>query len=192
MDFDIIFLTGPQGCGKGTQGRRLAEKLGFFFWDTGAVLREVVAEGTDLGKRVGDLINNGIFLPDEMLIEVAEHRLLKIPEGQGIIFDGVPRRIGQANFLLDFLANVRKQAKMVTLLIDLPREESLKRILRRAEIEKRVDDTPAAIEKRLNFYEETIKPTIDFLKTKTTFIEVDGRPPVEEVAKAIDAALDLS
>lgn len=190
LDFDTIFITGPQGSGKGTQAKRLAEKLGFFHWDMGSILRGVLQEGdTPLAKKV-EVINQGIFLTDEVIIEVAEDRLKKIPPTQGLIFDGLPRRPVQARFLLDFLKGQgRKQP--LTLFVDVPRAVSVERILSRAKIEGRVDDTPEAIDKRLQFYEEVIVPLMEMLKQETRFVRVDGTPSVDEVEKSIDTALGI-
>ena len=190
MDFDVVFIVGPQGSGKGTQGKLLAEKLGFFFWDMGAILREVRKENTPLGKQVSAM-DQGVLLTDETILEVAKGKLAAIPLDPGVIFDGIPRRLGQAEFLLDYLKAHRKK-KMVTLFIDLPREGSLKRLLLRAEKEGRADDTPEAIDARLRQYEDAIKPTLEYLKKETTFKSIDGRPSIPEVEKSVDAALGLS
>ncbi len=189
-NFDTIFMTGPQGSGKGTQGKRLAKKLDFFSWDTGAELRAIAAEHTPLGEKVAGIINGGQFLSDEMLIEILKERLPSITQGKGIIFDGVPRRMGQADFLLNFLKS-RPRKGMVTLYIDVPREISVERLLLRAETEGRADDTPEAIDKRLKFFEEVIMPVMEKLKKETKYIVVDGRPSVDEVEKSIDAALGI-
>ncbi len=189
-DFNVIFMTGPQGSGKGTQGKRLAAKLGFFLWDTGENLRKIAAEKTPLGEEVAGIINSGSFLSDELLIKILKDRLPRIPQDTGIIFDGVPRRMGQAEFLFDFLKEEHRE-KLVTVYIDLPREESVKRLLLRAKTEGRVDDTPEAIDKRLKFFEEVILPVMAYLKQKTTYIEVDGRPSIDEVTQHINVALGI-
>jgi adenylate kinase len=190
MNLNTIFFIGPQGSGKGTQAKILAKKLGFFHWDMGAILREVGRTATDLGKKVKNLIDTGVLLKDDDLYEVVTFKLDQIDPGQGVIFDGIPRRVGQAEFLLDFL---KKQGRkdFATLFVNLPREESLARLLKRAEIEKRADDTREKIGFRLKQYEEDTLPVLDFLKTQSTFIEIDGTPKVEEVATKINAALGL-
>ena len=190
FDFEVIFMTGPQGSGKGTQGKRLAAKLDFFLWDMGAVLRSIATEDTPLGREVADIINNGNFLGDDLLIEILKDRLSSLPPGKGLIFDGVPRRMGQAEYILKFLRE-QHRSRFVTVSIDLPREESVKRLMLRAKTEGRVDDTPEAIDKRLKFFEDVIKPMMEYLKQETTYIEIDGRPSIDEVEKAIDAALGL-
>jgi adenylate kinase len=189
LSFDTILLLGPQGSGKGTQGKLLAEKLGFLFWEMGEIFREISTEDTPLGKKVS-VINQGTLLSDEVVIEVAKERLVKVAVGQGIIFDGIPRRLGQAKFLIDFLKGQNRK-KPVTIFLDLPREETFKRLAIRAEQERRVDDTPEAIEARLRQYEEAIRPTIEYLKTETVFIAIDGRPSVEEIEKDVDGALGI-
>ncbi|MDR3581874.1 MAG: nucleoside monophosphate kinase [Candidatus Pacebacteria bacterium] len=189
-NFDTIFMTGPQGSGKGTQGKRLAAKLGFFSWDTGAELRAIAAQDTPLGHEVAGIINGGQFLSDEMLIRILEDRLPAIPEGKGIIFDGVPRRMGQAEYILGFLKSKPRKG-MVTIHIDLPREESVKRLLLRAKTEGRVDDTPEAIDKRLQFFDEVIMPVMEVLKKETRYLMIDGRPSMDEVEKSIDDALGI-
>src|SRR5271154_1996435 len=102
MEFDVIFIAGPQGSGKGTQGKKLAEKLGFLFWGMGGILREICKEDTPLGKRIVALVDDGTLLSDEDIFEVLKARLPAVPRDRGIIFDGVPRRLGQAKFLIPF------------------------------------------------------------------------------------------
>lgn len=189
MDFDIIFITGPQGSGKGTQGKMLAKKLGFLFWDTGAILRELMEEDTPLAKKIA-VINNGTLLSDEVIIEVLKERLGILPQGQGVVFDGVPRRLGQAEFILKYLRDQHRK-KPITIFLSLPRETSLERLLSRAKKEGREDDTLRGIEKRLDAYDEATKPTLEYLRKETRFMEIDGRPAIAEIEKNIDAALGL-
>ena len=188
---DAIFILGPQGSGKGTQGRLLAEKLGFFFWEMGGVLRAnrdfVLADG----EKVGEILDRGAYLSDAQLFEILNLKLPEIPDGKGIIFDAIPRRIGQAEFILKWLAE-RGNKNLVTIFLNLPREESLRRLMLRAEIEKRADDTLAAIRSRLKLYEEVTLPILDYMRTHTKFIEIDGSPSVSEVTNEIDKAMGLN
>jgi len=190
MNLNTIFLIGPQGSGKGTQARKLAEKLNFFYWEMGGILREVAQEGTELGNTVKNLIDNGILLEDELLLKVVKARLDTIPSGKGVIFDGIPRRIGQAQFLTDYLKK-QGRSEFTTLFINLPREASINRLLARAEKQNRKDDTREAIEIRLGFYDRDTVPVLNFLKTQSTFFEIDGQPPVEEVTATINKTLSL-
>jgi adenylate kinase len=189
MDFDVIFVAGPQGSGKGTQGKKLAARLGFLFWEMGATLREILAEDTPLSHAI-KMIDHGTLLSDETIIEVLKLKLPGILQNKGLIIDGIPRRLGQAQFVVEFFKEHGK-TKLATIFIDLPREESIRRLLLRAQHESRVDDTPGAIETRFRYYDEVMKPAMDYLKTETTFILVDGTPSVDEVAASIDAALGI-
>lgn len=189
MEFDVIFIAGPQGSGKGTQGRKLAEKLGLLFWDMGKTLRAVSTEDSTLGRRVA-VINQGVLLTDEVIIEVLKERLPKVLDQRGVVFDGVPRRLGQAQFLVEFLREKGK-SKMATIFIDLNREECIKRLLLRAQHESRVDDTPEIIETRFRYYDEVMKPAMDYLRAETKFITIDGAPSPDEVEKSVDTALGV-
>ncbi len=188
MTFDTIFFIGPQGSGKGTQARLLAEQLGFFYWEMGGILREVAKSGTDLGNKVGALIDQGVLLTDDILLEVVKQKISGIPKEQGIIFDGIPRRLGQAQYLLDYLHSIGHQ-QYVTIFIDLPRTESLARLMKRAEVEHRKDDTEEKINFRLDQYEKDTLPVLEILRERSTFITIDGRPAIEEVTEAINASL---
>lgn len=188
MHFDTIFIIGPQGSGKGTQARLLAEKYNLFYWEMGRVLRDLAQEQTPLAKQVNDLINKGVLLGDDLLLSVFKDRMNAIPAEQGVIFDGIPRRIGQAEFVLNFLRE-QGRADIATLFIDIPREESVNRLLLRSQKEGRQDDTKEAINLRLDQYEQDTVPVLDYLRQNSTFIAIDGRPPVAEVAAAVEEAL---
>jgi adenylate kinase len=190
MSLNTIFLIGPQGSGKGTQARVLAERLGFFYWEMGGILREVAKSDTPLGKEVKAMVDQGILLPDEKLYEVVSSRLSEISTNKGVIFDGIPRRINQAEFLMNFLQK-QGRSNFVTLFIDVPKEESLKRLSLRAQKEGRADDTPEKIELRLKQYYTDTLPVIDFLKEKTSFIQIDGLKTVEEVTDSINKSLGI-
>jgi len=187
---NTIFFIGPQGSGKGTQAKILAAKLNFFHWDMGSILREVAASDTDLGKKVKNLIDTGVLLQDNDLYEVVTYKLDQISPDLGVIFDGIPRRVGQAEFLLNFLKKQGRQ-NFATLFINLPKTESLARLLKRGEIEKRADDTKEKIEFRLAQYEQDTLPVLDFLKKQGEFFNIDGQQGVEEVSKAINLALGI-
>lgn len=190
MQLNTIFFIGPQGSGKGTQAKVLAKKLNFFYWEMGAILRDVASGDSELGKRVKNLIDSGVLLTDSQLFEVVDNRLGEIAHDVGVIFDGIPRRVAQAEHLMEFLQNQGRK-DFVTLFVNLPKEESLARLLRRAEIEKRADDTKEKIEFRLQQYEQETTPVLDYLKKHSTFFEIDGTPPIEQVTVAINKALGL-
>lgn len=190
MQLNTIFFIGPQGSGKGTQAKILAQKLGFFHWEMGGILRSVAKEESELGRKIKNLIENGVLLSDKELYEVVDGRLAKISTSLGIIFDGIPRRVAQAKYLMDALIK-QDRKDFTTIYISLPAEETMKRLMKRAEIEKRADDTKEKIQYRLELYKKDTLPVLDFLRLKTNFIEIDGRPDIQTVTKAIDNALNL-
>ncbi len=114
-----------------------------------------------------------------------------IPHDRGIIFDGVPRRLGQGKFLVEYCKE-HGLDKMATIFIDVPREECIKRLLLRAEHESRVDDTPMAIAQRFKDYDDAIKPAMDYLKEQTAFITIDGTPAPDVIAESITMALAMA
>lgn len=185
----IIFI-GPQGSGKGTQAKILAKKLGFYYFETGAVARAVAGENTPLGQQVKTMVNSGQLLPDTIIFQMVKEKLSQGENLIGVIFDGLPRRLTQAEFLLKVLNELQIE-KILTLYISLPKSISIERLLKRAAIEKRADDTLQAIENRLLQYEQETVPVLEFLKTQSEFWEVDGSPAVESVTKTINQHINL-
>jgi adenylate kinase len=187
---DAIFFIGPQGSGKGTQARKLSEKLAFFYWEMGGIIRQTAQQDSELGTRAKDLHDRGVLFPDEILLEIFKSHMDEIPLDTGVVFDGIPRRVGQAHYVLDVLNN-QKRTNLVTIFLDLPKEDSVSRLLKRAEVENRADDTKEKIEFRLDQYYHDTVPVLDLMREHTTFITIDGRPSIDEVTKAINTALGL-
>jgi adenylate kinase len=188
--YDAIFILGPQGSGKGTQAKLLAGKLGFHMWDTGKVLREHRDMKAVSGQTVGEILDSGRLFTDEELFGVVKPLILELPMEQGILFDGIPRRMGQATFLVDFLKS-KGRDKLATVVIEVPTEESLKRLLLRAEKEGRADDTEKAIRYRLEQYESETKPMLPFMEKETDLFRIDGIGSVGDVAARVEQALGL-
>ena len=191
MNLNTIFLIGPQGSGKGTQARLLAKRLDFFYWEMGGILREVAKEDSELGREVKRLVDGGILLEDDLLLQVVESRLKNIPADQGVIFDGIPRRLGQAKFVMDFLKK-QGRTEFVTLFLDINKEITFKRLLLRAEKEGRADDTKEKIEVRLKQYYEDTLPVLDYLKKETVFFSIDGSFSIEEVDQNVNKILGIN
>jgi adenylate kinase len=190
INSDVIFFIGRSGAGKGTQAKALAQSLDFFYWEMGGILRAEIAKGTEIGKKIADLVNGGVLLSDQHMYPVIEAHLHEIPKDKGIIFDGFPRRISQANYIMGLLRGIGRK-DMTTLYLDVPREDSVERLHHRAEIEHRVDDTDEVIEKRLDQFETETAPVLDYLETMTKFYRLDGRPPIEEVRKSLHEKLGI-
>jgi len=187
----VIFMQGPQGSGKGTQAEILQEKLGFSYFESGSLLRQEKNRKLENGQTVGEILASGRLFTDKELFEVVGVSLKSIPPDQGVIFDGIPRRISQVAPLLSLLRKQGK-SKFVTLFINIPRSESMKRLLRRAKMEGREDDAKGAINRRLDDYARNTLPMLEVLKGDTHFAEIDGSPSIEKVAEDIFETLELS
>jgi adenylate kinase len=190
MNYDAIFFIGPQGSGKGTQARGLASRLNFFYWEMGAILRAEAKLDNERGRYIAGLINQGQLVDDEHLYQVIGDQWPSVPKGQPIIFDGVPRRLNQGQWLLNKLRQ-EGYNQFATISIDVPREESVKRLLERAHHEFRVDDTPEKIRERLRLYEQHTVPVLDYLRQETDFFDIDGIGTVEEITQRINRALGV-
>ncbi len=179
-----ILLLGPQGSGKGTQAQKLSELLGVPALSMGQLLRDVVASGNALGERVAEVINAGRLVSDEIALDVLKHRLEMEDAQHGYVLDGYPRNMAQMNAY----EALERPTDVIVLLV--PREESLKRLMKRAVIEGRADDTPELIDRRLAIYEEETKPVIERYAELGLLREVDGVGTIEEIAGRVRSVLN--
>lgn len=182
---DAIFFIGRSGAGKGTQAQLLAERLGFFYWEMGAILRAEIASGSEIGTEIGGLVAQGLFLDDHHMFKVIAAHIHEIPADKPIIFDGVPRRMSQAPYVIGLLHGMGRK-DLVTFFLDVPREDSVARLLAR----KRADDTEEVINRRLDQFDQETTPVLDFLQEMTKFYRVDGRPAIPDVTASINAILE--
>jgi adenylate kinase len=186
--FDAIFMIGPQGSGKGTQGKVLAERLGYFYWEMGGILREEAKKDTPFGRKVKTKIDAGHLLEDEELFRVLGTELPEVVKHKRILFDGVPRTVPQGLHLISYLRQ-NGFTQFGAVFIEVPREESVKRLLLRAHHEFRKDDTPEKINFRLDLYEKETKPVLQFLQGVGELFTVDGVGSVEEITERINQAV---
>jgi adenylate kinase len=191
MKHDTLFVLGLPGSGKGTQARKLADHLGYFYFEMGEILRHVAADHTPLGDTVRYAMEHGDLLQDEDIVEVLKLHMRHLNPGQGIIFDGVPRRVGQGQFMLDYLRNTLQHNNFGTVVINIPPEECEKRIAGRVSQEHRADDTPEAVRIRVQQQLSTLSEVMGLLEKNSTIYQIDGTPPIEEVEKAIHGALGV-
>jgi adenylate kinase len=184
-----LLIVGPQGSGKGTQGVRIAESFGIPVVSTGDVFRANVAEGTDLGLQVKEIIDAGRLVPDELTSAVVRDRLSQADAADGFLLDGYPRNLGQVLHLDEFLEGREESLDAVIALV-VPRDESIDRLRKRAEEQGRADDTEDVIAHRLSIYESETAPILGVYGTRGVVDEIDGVGSFDDVTARIFAALD--
>jgi adenylate kinase len=181
-----ILILGPQGSGKGTQARRIADAYDVPHVATGDILRRSVAEGTDLGVRVAPILERGDLVPDDLMVDLIRERLV---DEHGFVLDGFPRTVPQAEALDVMLDEIGKPLDAV-LLLEVSDDVSLERLLGRGAEEGRRDDEPHAIRNRLRLYHARTEPVVERYRAGGTLFTVDGERSVDAVAAAIDEALE--
>ncbi len=213
---NLIFL-GPPGAGKGTQAKKLVDLLGIPQISTGDILREKKREDSPLGHKVREIMSEGKLVPDEIVIEIVKERLGKPDCGKGFILDGFPRTIPQAEALEKILAEMRKQLDAVVY-IDVPDEELIRRISGRRVCEEcgeeyhiifkpprvegvcdkcggkliqREDDKEEVVKKRIEVYNESTAPLVDFYEKKGLLKKINGVASMENVFESIKTSLGV-
>ena len=183
-----IILFGAPGAGKGTQSKELVKKYELAYISTGDILRKEMAEETALGLKAKDVINRGELLSDDLIIEIIEKAVEQAGE-KGILFDGFPRTVAQAESLEKLLEHHSRHLSLV-LRLEVPREELVERMLKRAKIEGRADDTEEVIQNRFREYEAKTKPVADFYEKQGVLHSVVGTGAVEEVFQRLTSEID--
>ncbi len=186
-----IVIFGAPGSGKGTQSERIVARYGINHISTGDVLREEMKNGTELGKTAKQYIEQGQLLPDNLIVGMLTSALDSLEGSKGVIFDGFPRTIAQAEALKEMLDG-RGQRINVMLDLDVPEEELMKRLLLRGQMSGRTDDNEETIKKRLFVYHTQTAPLISWYKQEGLYAHINGMGELdaitEEICKAVDAA----
>jgi adenylate kinase len=183
----VIFF-GPPGVGKGTQAMIIAERKGWAHISTGDMLRAQVKDGTALGRKAKGIMDQGLLVPDDLVIDMFLERLGTLAPGQGFVLDGFPRTLVQAQALDRALATMGKAIDSA-INITAPDDILIDRMLSRAKESGRADDTPEAIKTRL----EVQKPPAELLahyRDAGKLKDVDGTPEIPFVTMAIMNTLD--
>ena len=186
----ITILFGPPGGGKGTQAAHITERFGLPHVSTGEMLRNEAAKGTPLGNEVAPIMAAGNLVPDDLIVRVIESRLAETDAAHGVLLDGFPRTVPQAEALDVMLRRVGKQVDLV-LCLDVPEPVLIERLLGRARDEGRSDDNLETIQTRLDVYKRDTAPVLDYYRsTRAHVIPVDGDADLAEVTRRIYDALD--
>jgi adenylate kinase len=188
MPLDILLL-GPQGAGKGTQGKLISAEYDIPHIATGDILRRAIAEGTELGRQAEPLLKAGQLVPDTIMIGLIRHRLAREDTERGFVLDGFPRTAVQAEALDDMLSEIDRPLGAV-FEFQLPEEMAVERLRRRAQEEGRADDTPEAIRTRLDLYREQTAPLVEYYRARGILVPVHAERSVDEVFDEIQQALE--
>lgn len=176
-----LVLFGAPGSGKGTQSAKLIDEYGLYHISTGELLREHIANGTSLGKTANEYISKGQLIPDDLMISILDEVLEKEAKDKaGVVFDGFPRTIPQAEALKELL---RKRGTDLHAVIGLevPEEELVERMLNRGKTTGRADDNLETIKNRLDVYHKQTQPLADYYKMEGKYLPVNGQGVVDEI-----------
>ena len=176
-----VIIFGAPGCGKGTQSALIIDKFGLKHFSTGDLLRKEIEEKTELGIEAEKYISKGNLVPDEMIIDIINHAVGKLDENcKGIIFDGYPRTVKQAESLEKLMNSL---GKPTTVLLDLqvPERELISRLLTRGKTSGRSDDNLETIKQRLDVYASKTTPVNEYYQSLKKYHAIDGLGTVEEV-----------
>jgi adenylate kinase len=184
-----VLLLGPQGAGKGTQGKLISAEYRIPHIATGDMLRTAMAAGTPLGQAVKPIYDAGELVPDDLMIGLIRERLGEDDAQNGFVLDGFPRTQIQAGALDEVLEEIERPLTVV-LEFQLPEEISLERLHLRADEESRVDDAEDAIRTRLRLYHEQTEPLIEHYRARGNLVGTRADRPIEEVFADIQKALE--
>jgi len=175
-----IALFGPPGAGKGTQAKKLMDKYNLAHLSTGDILRDEMSQGTDLGKKVKNVIEKGELVSDNLIVQLIEKKMQETKDVGGFLFDGFPRTYIQAYILEGLLLKMNTSLSCM-ISLEVPEDELMKRMLQRAKEEGRSDDTEEAIQHRFEEYKNKTIPVANFYREKGIYYEIDGVGTIDEV-----------
>ena len=185
-----IVIFGAPGSGKGTQSDLLIEHYGLGHISTGDVLRSEIKKGTELGKTAQGYIDKGNLIPDDLMISILANVYDSFGRGhKGVIFDGFPRTIPQAEALKKML-DERGDKVAAMLELDVPEDELMKRLIKRGKDSGRADDNEETIKKRLVVYHSQTQPLIEWYKNEGLHYHIDGLGTLERIFGDIQKVID--
>lgn len=179
-----IVLLGIQGSGKGTQAEIMAKRYNLVIFEMGQVFRRLAEEDSKLGKKIKSIVEHGKLVPAKIVVQVLKDFLDKTAPDQPIIFDGVPRNQEQQRAFNLLMSRRKRHFRVVN--IDIPEEETIKRLVKRM----RHDDTPEIIRQRIRIFQKNTKPVIEKYRAKKLVTNINGNQSIEDVAAEINRHLD--
>ena len=185
-----IVIFGAPGSGKGTQSERIVEKYGINHISTGDVLRAEIKNGTELGKTAKSYIDQGQLIPDALMVDILASVFDSFEDSKGVIFDGFPRTIPQAEALKVMLKE-RGQDISVMLDLDVPEDELMTRLIKRGKDSERADDNEETIKKRLVVYNTQTSPLKEFYKGEGKYQHINGLGSMDGIFEEICKAVEL-
>jgi adenylate kinase len=183
----LIFL-GPPGSGKGTQAKKLAERIHIPHISTGDIFRAAVSQKTPLGLRAQSYMDRGELVPDQLVIDIVRERLSQPDAQVGWILDGFPRTVPQAEFLDQLLSEI-DQAYNYAVNLEVADDILIARLLDRGLKENRLDDTEDVIRRRLEVYHAQTAPLIDYYRSHQKMVSVNGSLSMEAVTAELESLI---
>lgn len=190
----VICVLGKAGAGKGTQVNLLKERLGLNYIGSGELLRRRKEIKDFTGKKIADVIDKGGLVASPVIFALWMAELEKIrnlEKNNGILIDGSPRKILEAHLIEEAVNWYGWSDNFKIMIIDISDEEAVARLLKRAKIEGRADDTEEGIRKRLGWYKDEVEPVIEFFEKKGSVVKINGEQSVEDVYNEIIQRLKL-
>lgn len=185
-----VVIFGAPGSGKGTQSAKLIDEYGLYHISTGDVLREHIKNGTELGKIADSFISKGQLIPDDLMIRILDDVLEKEAAGKkGVIFDGFPRTIPQAEALKELLKK-RNTDLHAVIGLEVPEDELMERMIQRGKQSGRSDDNPETIKNRLKVYHSQTQPLQEYYINEGKYLPIKGSGVVDEIFNDIAASLE--
>jgi adenylate kinase len=180
--FNLI-LFGPPGSGKGTQSVKIAEKYSLVHISTGDIFRREIKNKSALGMKVQSIIEKGELVPDELLVDLLRSAMKQAGSPSGFVFDGFPRTIRQAEDL-DRLLDETDESVSLVLALEVDEEEVVSRLLKRAQLEGRKDDTEDVIRNRMKVYHSQTQPLMEYYTKQDKFVSLPGVGSIDEIFSA--------